>query len=193
MRSKFPTFAFSSYGEAAYTIADGIFAGYDQLSVTVRGARIATMSSIFLVFPICVVCAVLCFNLQQEPGKDSRLSVPGAVISAVLAFSYVVSNQCPPVSYVTRMHLLMFQTYIYAVVALVVNYYLWTVDWAIKQLSGNNTKNKTLLMDTDWLARKVYRPTRPYPLVHSKLLSAFRPRHFRVHLISAKNHGSKLE
>ena len=150
-----PTFAFSSYGQAAYNITDGIFAGYHLLSISVRGTRIATMSSIFLVFPICVICAVLCFNLTQEPGKDSRLSVPGTVISAVLAFSYVVSNQCPPVSYVTRMHLLMFQTYIYAIVALVMNYYLWMVDWALKQLSANNTKNKTLLQDADWISRKV--------------------------------------
>jgi hypothetical protein len=149
-----PTFAFSDYRQGSFTIGDGIFAGFDLLSVTVRGARIATMSSLFLIFPICLVCVVLCMNLQQEPGKDSRLSVPATVISSVLAFSYVISNQCPPVSYVTRMHLLIFQAYIYAGVALLVNYYLWTLDWAVKELSNGNNKNKTLLMDAHWIPRK---------------------------------------
>jgi hypothetical protein len=150
-----PTFSFSSYNQAVFTITEGIFTGYDLLSITVRAKRLATMSSLFLVFPICLVCVLLCMNLQQEPGKDSRLSVPAGVISSVLAFSYVVSNQCPPVSYVTRMHLLMFQTYIFAGVALLVNYYLWVIDWAMKELSNLNTKNKNLLMDAHWMPRKV--------------------------------------
>ena len=152
-----PTFTYSNYGQAAYTITDGIFAGYDLLSISVRGARIASMSSLFLIFPMCLVSALLCFNLQQEPGKDARLTVPATVISSVLAFSFVISNQCPPVSYITRMHLLMFQTYIYAAVALVVNYYLWTVEWAMRELSTRNNKNKTTLMDAHWVPRKVRR------------------------------------
>ena len=138
-------------------LTDGIFAGYDLLSISVRGARIASMSSLFLIFPMCLVSALLCFNLQQEPGKDARLTVPATVISSVLAFSFVISNQCPPVSYITRMHLLMFQTYVYAAVALVVNYYLWTVEWAMRELSTRNNKNKTTLMDAHWVPRKVRR------------------------------------
>ncbi len=68
------------------------------------------------------------------------------------------SNLCPPVSYVTRIHLLIFQTYIFGTIALVVNYYLWAIMAGRKELSDNLTANKTLLADAHWVPRKINPP-----------------------------------
>ena len=153
-----PTFVFSSYQQASFTVASGVFTDYDLLSISVLGQRIATMSSIFLIFPLCIVCASLCLVLHRQPSNDARLSVPTTLISATMAFSFVISNQCPPVSYTTRIHLLIFQTYIFATAALAVNYYLWSIEFCRKELSGNNDRNKALLNDAHWVPRKI-KPT----------------------------------
>ena len=150
-----PTFTYSQYNQTAYSIQSGIFAGYDLLSITVRARRIATMSSTFLVLPLCIVGTALCMVMHQEPAKDSRLSVPLTAISATMAFSYVIANQCPPVSYTTRIHLLIFQTYVFGVAALVLNYYLWCIEFARKELTIANTKKKTLLADSQALAKRI--------------------------------------
>jgi hypothetical protein len=150
-----PTFTYSNYSQATYTIATGIFAGYDLLSISVRATRMATMSSIFLIFPLILVCTALCMVLHQEPAKDSRLSMPLSSITATMAFSYVVANQCPPVSYTTRLHMLIFQTYIFSIAALLINYYLWCVEFAKKELSVANNKKKTLLADSQALAKRL--------------------------------------
>ena len=44
------------------------------------------MSAIFLIFPLCLVCAALCMVLHYEPAKDARLSVPLTAITATMAF-----------------------------------------------------------------------------------------------------------
>ena len=44
------------------------------------------MSAIFLIFPLCLVCAALCMVLHYEPSKDARLSVPLTSITATMAF-----------------------------------------------------------------------------------------------------------
>ena len=150
-----PTFTYSQYNQSAFTIQSGIFAGYDLLSITVQAKRISTMSSIFLVLPLCIVGAALCMVMHQEPAKDSRLSVPLSSITATMAFSFVVSNQCPPVSYTTRIHLLIFQTYVFSVAALLLNYYLWCIEFAKKELAAANNKKKTLLADSQALAKRV--------------------------------------
>ena len=123
-----PTFTFSGYKQRTYTITSGIYANFHVLSISFQAARIATMTSIFLIFPLCLVCLALCLVLSQEPAKDARLAVPATGITATMYFSFVVSNMCPPVSYVTRLHLLIFQTYIFAAAELCFNYYLWRVQ-----------------------------------------------------------------
>ena len=111
-----------------YTVRSGIYAGFHVLSISFQAQRLATMSSIFLIFPLCLVCLALVLVLSQEPAKDARLAVPATGITATMYFSFVVSNMCPPVSYVTRLHLLIFQTYIFAAAELCFNYYLWRVQ-----------------------------------------------------------------
>ena len=123
-----PTFAFSGYAQRTYTVRSGIYAGFHVLSISFQAQRLATMSSIFLIFPLCLVCLALVLVLSQEPAKDARLAVPATGITATMYFSFVVSNMCPPVSYVTRLHLLIFQTYIFAAAELCFNYYLWRVQ-----------------------------------------------------------------
>jgi hypothetical protein len=153
-----PTFAFSDYSQSTYTIDQGIYANFHVLSISFKATRIATMSSIFLVFPLCLVCLALCLVLSQEPAKDARLTVPSSALFATMAFSFVISNVCPPVSYITRIHLLVFQTYIFSMVELGFNYYLWRVQAARKELSNNNASNKALLNDAHWMPRKVLSP-----------------------------------
>ena len=150
-----PTFTYSGYNQTGYTIQSGIFAGYDLLSISIRASRISTMSSTFLVLPLCLVGVALCMVMHQEPAKDSRLSVPFSAITATMAFSFVVSNQCPPVSYTTRMHLLIFQTYVFGVAALLLNYYLWCIEFARKELSIANGKKKALLADSQAVAKRI--------------------------------------
>jgi hypothetical protein len=150
-----PTFSYSGYNQTRYTIQSGIFAGYDLLSISIRAARIATMSSTFLVLPLCLVGVALCMVMHQEPAKDARLSVPLSAITATMAFSFVVANQCPPVSYVTRIHLLIFQTYVFGVAALLLNYYLWCIEFARKELGAANGKRKTLLADSQAVAKRI--------------------------------------
>ena len=150
-----PTFSYSNYNQTTYTLTDGIFANYHLLSVSIDAQRIATMSSIFLVFPICILCAALCLVLSQEPANNARLSVPLGVITSCLAFSYVVSNQCPPVSYTTRMHLMIFFTYVISIITLVINYYLWAVEFSKRELARLNLEKKNLLMDAHWMPRKI--------------------------------------
>ena len=67
----------------------------------------------------------------------------------------MVSNQCPPVSYTTRLHMLIFQTYIFSVSALIINYYLWCIEFAKKELGIANNKKKTLLADSQALAKRL--------------------------------------
>eukprot|EP00291_Cryptomonas_curvata_P009097 CAMPEP_0172190890 /NCGR_PEP_ID=MMETSP1050-20130122/23372_1 /TAXON_ID=233186 /ORGANISM="Cryptomonas curvata, Strain CCAP979/52" /LENGTH=835 /DNA_ID=CAMNT_0012865829 /DNA_START=620 /DNA_END=3127 /DNA_ORIENTATION=- len=150
-----PTFTYSGYNQTGYTIQSGIFAGYDLLSISIRASRISTMSSTFLVLPLCIVGAALCMVMHQEPAKDSRLSVPLSAITATMAFSFVVSNQCPPVSYATRIHLLIFQTYVFGVAALLLNYYLWCIEFARKELGIANGKKKALLTDSQAVAKRI--------------------------------------
>jgi hypothetical protein len=154
-----PTFAFSDYKQQTYTIPSGIYANYHVLSVSFQARRISTMSSIFLIFPLCLVCLAMVLVLSQEPAKDNRLAVPASAITATMYFSFVVSNMCPPVSYLTRMHLLIFQTYIFATSELFVNYYLWRIQAARKELADNNASNKTLLNDAHWMPRKILPPS----------------------------------
>ena len=153
-----PTFTFSGYKQRTYTITSGIYANFHVLSISFQAARISTMTSIFLVFPLCIVCAGLVLVLSQEPGKDSRLAVPSSALSATMAFSFVISNLCPPVSYVTRIHLLIFQTYVFAAVELCVNYVCWEIEFGRHELSALNNGNKTLLNDAHWMPRKILPP-----------------------------------
>ncbi len=150
-----PTFTYSGYNQTAYTIQSGIFTGYDLLSISIRAKRISTMSSTFLVLPLCIIGAALCLVMHQEPAKDSRLSVPLSSITATMAFSFVIANQCPPVSYTTRIHLLIFQTYVFSVAALVLNYYLWCIEFARKELGIANGKKKALLTDSQAVAKRI--------------------------------------
>ena len=153
-----PTFAFSDYKQQTYTIPSGIYANYHVLSISFHARRISTMSSIFLIFPLCLVCLALMLVLSQEPAKDNRLAVPASGITATMYFSFVVSNMCPPVSYLTRMHLLIFQTYIFATAELCFNYYLWRIQAARKELADNNASNKNVLNDAHWMPRKILPP-----------------------------------
>jgi hypothetical protein len=153
-----PTFAYSNYNQTTYTITDGIFKNYHLLSVSIDAQRLATMSSIFLIFPICLLCSALCLVFSQEPANNARLSVPLGCITSCLAFSYVVSNQCPPVSYTTRLHLMIFFTYTAAIITMVLNYYLWAIEFAKKELGRLNGDKKTLLMDAHWMPRKINPP-----------------------------------
>jgi hypothetical protein len=153
-----PTFAFSGYKQQTYTIPSGIYANYHVLSISFQARRISTMSSIFLIFPLCLVCLALVLVLKQEPAKDNRLTVPASGITATMYFSFVVSNMCPPVSYLTRMHLLIFQTYIFAIAELCFNYYLWRIQAARKVLADNNASNKNVLNDAHWMPRKILPP-----------------------------------
>jgi hypothetical protein len=149
-----PTFAFSNYTQRTVTIRDGIYANFHVLAISFTAARISTMSSIFLVFPLCLVCAALCLVLSQHPSKDARLSVPTSCLSATMAFSFVINNLCPPVSYVTRIHLLIFQTYVFASIDLCVNYFCWEIEFGRRELSALNAGNKNLLNDAHWMPRK---------------------------------------
>ncbi len=79
---------------------------------------------------------------MQEPAKDARLSVPFAGLSATMAFSFVISNMCPPVSYVTRLHLLVFQTYVFATVELCFNYYLWRIQASVSRAGREGMKHR---------------------------------------------------
>ena len=153
-----PTFSYNNYNQTTYTLTDGIFANYHLLSISIDARRIATMSSIFLVFPICLLNAALCLVFSQEPANNARLSVPLGVITSCLAFSYVVSNQCPPVSYTTRIHLMMFFSYVVAIICLMINYYLWAIEFAKRQLGMMNADKKNLLMDAHWMPRKILPP-----------------------------------
>jgi hypothetical protein len=150
-----PTFVYSNYNQTTYTLTEGIFTGYHLLSVTIDARRLATMSSIFLIFPICILCSALCLVFSQEPANNARLSVPLGVITSTLAFSYVVGNQCPPVSYTTRIHLMIFFTYCISIVILIINYYLWAIEFAKKELARLNGEKKNLLMDAHWMPRKI--------------------------------------
>ena len=58
-------------------------------------------------------------------------------------------------SYATRLHMLIFQTYIFSIVALVINYYLWCIEFAKKELGIANNKKKTLLADSQALAKRL--------------------------------------
>ena len=82
-----PTFQFNNYNQSTYTITDGIFADYHLLSISIDARRLATMSSIFLIFPICILSASLCLVYSVEPGSNARLSVPLSCITSCLAFS----------------------------------------------------------------------------------------------------------
>jgi hypothetical protein len=167
-----PTFNFDGYNQATYTIRDGIFANFDLLSISIQAQRIPTMSAIFLIFPLCMLCLALAMVLHSEVGNQQRLSVPMTVMTGTMAFSYVISNQCPPVSYTTRMHLMIFQTYIFAVIILLLNYFLWCVDYARKELSKNEAKNKTLLADADAISKKI-KKTAPQKV---EIVSADKPK-----------------
>jgi hypothetical protein len=57
------------------------------------------------------------------------------------------------------MQLLIFQTYVFALIALVVNFYLWSIEWGKAELSKLNNGNKPLLNDAHWMPRK----TKPSP------------------------------
>jgi hypothetical protein len=153
-----PTFIFSEYKQQTYTIDSGIYANYHVLSISFQAKRISTMSSIFLIFPLCIVCLALCLVLNQDPEKDSRLLVPASCITMTMYFSFVVSNMCPPVSYITRLHLLIFQTYVFAIVELAFNYHLWRIQAARRELAANNASNKNLLNDAHWMPRKILPP-----------------------------------
>jgi hypothetical protein len=60
-----PIFAFSDYRQSTSTIDSGLYAGFHVLSVSFAAVRISTMSSIFLVFPLCLVCLALALVLSQ--------------------------------------------------------------------------------------------------------------------------------
>ncbi len=150
-----PTFSYSNYNQSTYTITEGIFKDFHLLSVSMDAQRLATMSSIFLIFPICLLCSALCLVFSQEPSNNARLSVPLGCITSCLAFSYVVSNQCPPVSYTTRLHLMIFFTYTVSITSLILNYYLWSIEFAKKELGRLNGDKKNLLMDAHWMPRKI--------------------------------------
>ena len=150
-----PTFTYDSYDQWTYTIPDGIFTNYHLLSISINARRMATMSSLFLIFPICILCTALCLVYSVEPGSNARLSVPLGCITSTLAFSFVVSNQCPPVSYITRLHLMIFLTYFVSIIALFLNYYLWGIEFAKKELGRLNGDKKNLLMDAHWMPRKI--------------------------------------
>ena len=150
-----PTFSYSNYNQSTYTITEGIFKDFHLLSVSMDAQRLATMSSIFLIFPICLLCAALCLVFSQEPSNNSRLSVPLGCITSCLAFSYVVSNQCPPVSYTTRLHLMIFFTYTVSIISMIMNYYLWSIEFAKKELGRLNGDKKNLLMDAHCMPRKI--------------------------------------
>jgi hypothetical protein len=150
-----PTFSYSNYNQTTYTVKEGIFKDFHLLSVSLDAKRLTTMSSIFLIFPICILCSALCLVFSQEPSNNSRLSLPLGCITSCLAFSYVVSNQCPPVSYTTRIHLMIFFTYIVSVITMVFNYYLWAIELAKKELGRLNGEKKNLLMDAHLMPRKI--------------------------------------
>ena len=116
------------------------------------------MSSIFLIFPLCIVCGAMVLVLSQHPSKDARLGVPTSGLAATMSFSYVISTLCPPVSYITRIHLLIFQTYIFATAELCVNYICWEIEFGRKELSSLNNANKNLLNDAHWMPRKILPP-----------------------------------
>ena len=150
-----PTFTYDNYNQWTYTIPDGIFTDYHLLSISINAKRMATMSSLFLIFPICILCTALCLVYSVEPASNARLSVPLGCITSTLAFSFVVSNQCPPVSYTTRIHLMIFFTYTVSIITLFLNYYLWGIEFAKKELGKLNGDKKTLLMDAHWMPRKI--------------------------------------
>ncbi len=146
---------FDKYSQAAYTINSGIFADYDLLSISIVATRISTMSSTFLILPICLICAALCLEMFMDPAEGSRLQTPLACITATMGFSFVVSDLCPPVSYNTRMHLMIFQTYIFSVIALACNWFLWYIEACKQRLAASNDGMKSLLTDSQEMANRV--------------------------------------
>ena len=146
---------FSQYSQSAYTLTGGIFAGYDLLTINIVATRISTMSSTFLILPMCLICAALCLEMFMDPGESSRIQTPIACITATMGFSFVVADLCPPVSYNTRMHLLIFQAYVFSAVALVVNTLLWYIKTSCSSLAASNVDNRTLLQDSHELAERL--------------------------------------
>lgn len=146
---------FSKYGQAVYTIDSGIFVNYDLLSISITATRISTMSSSFIILPICLICAALCLELFMDTAESSRIQTPLACITATMGFSFVVADLCPPVSYNTRMHLMIFQTYIFSVIALVCNGLLFYVEMCRQRLSASHASMKTLLADSHEVANRL--------------------------------------
>jgi hypothetical protein len=146
---------FDKYRQAAYRIDSGIFANYDLLSISITATRISTMSSTFLILPICLICAGLCLEMFMDTAEISRIQTPLACITATMGFSFVVSDLCPPVSYNTRMHLMIFQTYIFSVVALICNGLIFYIEKCKQRLSASNGEMKTLLNDSQELATRI--------------------------------------
>mmetsp|Transcript_3354 Transcript_3354/g.9597 ORF Transcript_3354/g.9597 Transcript_3354/m.9597 type:complete len:342 (+) Transcript_3354:306-1331(+) len=154
-----PTFSFKRVDQNTYTILSGIYSNYHVISIVIVASRIASMSNIFLIFPLCLVCVILAASLAREPSSDSRLSVPTLCLTATMSFSFVVSNLCPPVSYVTRIHLLVFQTYIFSIVTLCVNYCLWEIEAGRRELRSNNNHIKSVLNDAHTVSRMIGEPS----------------------------------
>lgn len=146
---------FDKYRQDTYTITSGIFADYDLLSISITATRISTMSSTFLILPICLICSALCLEMYVNPSESSRIQTPMACITATMGFSFVVADMCPPVSYNTRLHLLIFQTYVFSIIALALNWVLWYIEAAKQRLSASNSGNKTLLYDSQELSRRL--------------------------------------
>ena len=146
---------FDKYSQAAYTIDSGIFTNYDLLSISIVATRISQMSSSFVILPICLICAALCLELFMDPAEPFRIQTPLACITATMGFSFVVADLCPPVSYNTRMHLMIFQTYIFSVIALVCNSFLWYIEVCKQRLSASNSEMKTLLADSHEVATRL--------------------------------------
>lgn len=134
------TFDFSNYQQSVGRMKSGLLAGYDILKISITAKRLATYNSINLLFPLTLICIGLMATYLLPLRSSARVSMPVSALGATLAFSLVLSQSTPPVSYVTRMSLFIFQTYLYGIFALLSQSWIFLMMDGIKSVTEEKKK-----------------------------------------------------
>mmetsp|Transcript_2735 Transcript_2735/g.6606 ORF Transcript_2735/g.6606 Transcript_2735/m.6606 type:complete len:749 (+) Transcript_2735:46-2292(+) len=107
-----PSFRFFSYAQEVTTLQTGIYSGYQQLNTRVGAARISSFNSINILFPLSLLCFMVCVSFNLPLKSDGRVSMCNTALGGTLSFSFVLSIYTPPVNYITAMGLFICMTYV---------------------------------------------------------------------------------
>eukprot|EP00741_Cyanophora_paradoxa_P020810 tig00021312_g20089.t1 len=129
-----PAFYFDSYTQEVTNTDLGIHANYNILTTSWKARRIRTYNVVNLLIPLLLICLSVIFTFFQPVESDNRVVACETALLGTLAFSFVLADMSPPVSYMTKMGGFTFQAYAFSIVGMAVNIAFNHVVWVVGEL-----------------------------------------------------------